>query len=305
MKIVVFYYSQTGQALSVAQSICSTLGADDDVIYKEIVPQHKYPYPWKKTAFFDVFPECRLGIPPSGIEPINLADVRNADIVIVAGQSWFLSPSLPLQSFFLDNEIKKYLHGRNVIFINACRNMWQNTGLRVKGYLHEVGARLVGHIVVQDAAPNLVSVITVVRWQLHGKTSPTRFLPAAGIDKKTIASASRFGTIIKEALHSGDLDSLQDKLLATGGIIYKPSIIFMEKVGYRMFLLWARFVRMKGYYGDERRYSRLNTFYYYLLFVLFIISPFAQLFFYITYPLRRVAYHKRKDCSIPPYNTKA
>ncbi len=303
MKYVVFYYSQTGQALSVARSICSTIGdVDDTVVYKEIVPIHKYPYPWTHAEFFDVFPECRLGMPPSGIEAINLDDVHDADIVIVAGQSWFLSPSLPLQSFFLDSEIKQYLRGRNVIFINACRNMWLNTLLRVKDYIQEAGSRLVGHIVVQDAAPNLISVITVVRWQLHGKTAPTRFLPAAGIDKETIANTSRFGTIIKDALHSDNLNSLQAKLLAAGGIIYKPSIIFMEKVGYRMFLLWARFVRIKGNYGDKRRRHRLNAFYYYLLFVLFIVSPFAQLFFYITYPLRRVSYHKRKDCSTTIYS---
>ena len=111
MKIAVFYYTQSGQALNVARNICSKMN-DVSVVYKQIVPQTTYPFPWSKNAFFDVFPETRLGIPPSGIVPMDFSDVEDAGLVLVVGQSWFLSPSLPLQSFFTDEQVKQFLSGR-------------------------------------------------------------------------------------------------------------------------------------------------------------------------------------------------
>ena len=54
MKTAVFYYTQSGQALDVAKSLCS--GMQGDVAFKEIIPQQAYPFPWDKDAFFDVFP---------------------------------------------------------------------------------------------------------------------------------------------------------------------------------------------------------------------------------------------------------
>ena len=139
MKTVVFYYSQTGQALDAVKSICGAShlnekaqGTKDDVVYKEIRPLEQYPFPWSRYEFFDTFPETRLGMPPSGIEAIDFSDINDADIVIVAGQSWFLSPSLPLQSFFMDEQVRHYLQGRQIVFVNACRNMWLMTSRDIK-----------------------------------------------------------------------------------------------------------------------------------------------------------------------------
>ena len=109
MKTVVFYYTQSGQALSAARQVCNPLEAGGTVVYKQIVPLQTYPFPWSLDEFFGVFPETRLGQPPSGILPIDFTDVEDADLVIVVGQSWFLSPSLPLQSFFTDRAVMNYL----------------------------------------------------------------------------------------------------------------------------------------------------------------------------------------------------
>lgn len=294
MKAAVFYYSQSGQALKAAESFCSPMSA----VFKEIVPLQKYPFPWSRNEFFQAFPESRLGLPPSGIEPIDFSDIEDADIAVVAGQSWFLSPSLPLQSFFLDEDVRAYLNGRKVIFINACRNMWLMTSRRIKEYLSQAGATLVGHIVLQDRASNLVSAVTIIRWLLHGKKEATSILPPAGVRVENLEGASRFGEETLRVFESGDLSGLQPALLEKGAIVYKPSILAIEKTGHRIFGFWARYVRKKGGFGDKRREGRLNLFYYYLLFVLFCLSPLVQLFFWITYPLRRVKYNKLIDCNV-------
>ena len=295
MKIATFYYSQSGQALSAAKSICKPLG---NVIYKQIVPLQNYPFPWNKDEFFDIFPETRLGMPPSGIQPMDLTEIEDADLVIIVGQSWFLSPSLPLQSFLTDKGVRQYLQGKNVVFVNVCRNMWLMTGRKIKSDIKEIGAHLVGHIVLQDREQNLVSALTVVRWLMFGKKKASWMLPDAGVSETDIERASRFGEIIRNACEKNNLESLQTNLLSAGAIHYKPSVLFLEKVGHRMFGHWARFIRKKGGFGDPRRHLRVNLFFYYLLTVLFVVSPFAQLFFFLTYPFQRVSRHRIEDCSL-------
>ena len=297
MKVAVFYYSQSGQALCVAKSICTPLvDHGHQVIYKQIVSLEEFPYPWNKNDFFDTFPETRLGLPPFGIKTIDFSDIEDAGLVIIAGQSWFLSPSLPIQSFFLDEGVRSYLHHRDVIFVNACRNMWLMTARQIKSYVKEIGARLVWHIVLQDRHTNLLSALTIVRWLMFNKKEGNALLPNAGVSPKDIDSASRFGTVIANAYSKNKVDTLQDELMKEGSIIYKPSVLFLEKAGHRMFGLWAGFIRKKGGYRDKRRHTRINMFFYYLLFVLFVVSPFGQLFFFMTYPLQKVNSHKHVDC---------
>ena len=332
MKIAVFVYSQSGQAYDVAKSIfCEAQEGDLEVVFKTIVPEQDYPFPWDKYTFFDTFPETRLGIPPSGIKPIDTSDIEDADIVGIVGQSWFLSPSLPLQSFFADQQIKGYLKGRKIVFVNVCRNMWLMTAKWVKNYLSEIDAMLVGHIVLQDEAPNLISAATIVRWLINGKKEGNAFLPSAGISPKDISEARKFGVIIRDFCEAQTTDfrprrksdktlsislspqttdsrpwresdktlsislspqttDLQSKLLSAGAIHYKPSILHIEKIGHRMFGLWAKFIRKKGGFRAPQRRNRVYLFYAYLVFVLFFISPFVQLLFYLTYPLHKRSY---------------
>ena len=296
MKTAVFYYTQSGQALNVAKSLCREM--QGEVVFKQIIPLHDYPFPWDKDDFFAVFPETRLGIPLSGIEQLDFSDIEDADLVMVVGQSWFLSPSQPLQSFFVDQQVKEYLKGKHVVFVNACRNMWLMTSRKVKAYLKAAEANGVGHVVLQDKASNLVSALTIVRWLMFGKQRGTKLLPDAGISENDISEASRFGRVIESAWKNNNLSRLQGELLSIGAIQYKPSIMFLEKTGHRMFGFWAKYIRRKGEFGDVRRRFRTNLFFYYLLVVLFLISPFGQLAFYLTYPLHRVGYHKDIDCNL-------
>lgn len=301
IKIAVFYYSQSGQACNVAQRLfCSEKVPETScqVIYKQIIPTQTYPFPWSKYEFFDTFPETRLYNPPSGIKAIELDDVNDADLVVVVGQSWFLSPSLPLQSFFADKDIKDYLHNRNVVFVNVCRNMWLKTIEWLKIYTKRIGAHLVGHIVLQDKAPNLISAVTIVRWLICGKKEASHIMPRAGVSTKDIHDSRRFGEIIYQTLSLGDLQNLQSRLLSVGAIDYRPFILHIEKIGFRMFGFWAKYIKRKGDFRDVRRKNRVYAFYYYLIVALFIVSPIVELFYYITYPLQKNKKYKEEYCRI-------
>lgn len=285
-KIVVFYYTQSGQALDIAKSICKPLATANAVIYKEIVPEKTFRFPWNYNEFFDIFPETRLGIPPFGIKEIDLSDVQDADLVIIVGQSWFLSPSLPIQSFLASAPVREYLKGRNVVFVNGCRNMWVNTFFGIRKALGEIGARFVGHIVLQDRAHNLVGIVTIARWLLYGKKEATGIWPAAGVSDADIAGASRFGEVIGEVLQTDGFGSLQQKLMNAGAIDYVPKIVYVEKVGHRIFGIWAKFIRKKGEWGNPARTHRCTLFSYYLFFVLYVVSPIVLTIYHLLYPIR-------------------
>ena len=288
LTVAVFYYTQTGQALAIARSLCAPLeAAGCRVVWREIRPVTAYPFPWSSEAFFQVFPESRLGI-ACAIEPIDLSGaVAEADLVIVAGQSWYLSLSTPLHAFFQSPEVRAYLHGRPVVFVNGCRNMWVMTQSETRRYLREIGARYVGFIELHDRAPNLVSVLTIIRWLFYGRKEATRLLPAAGVSQRDVADADRFGLILLRTLYDGQWEQLQERLMREGAVTFIPQLYFIERNGYRMWGRWAHFVRRRGDAGDPRRQGRLRLFKAYLFFVLYAVSPFGLLFYWLTYPLRR------------------
>ena len=288
LTVAVFYYTQTGQALAIARSLCAPLkAADCRVVTREIRPVTAYPYPWSSEAFFQVFPESRLGI-ACAIEPVDLSGaVAEADLVLVVGQSWYLSLSTPLHAFFQSPEVRAYLHGRPVVFVNGCRNMWVMTQYETRRYLREIGARYVGFIELHDKAPNLVSVLTIIRWLFYGRKEATRLLPAAGVSQRDVADADRFGLVILRTLYDGQWEQLQERLMREGAVTFIPQLYFIERNGYRMWGRWAHFVRHRGGAGDPRRQGRLRLFKAYLFFVLYAVSPFGLLFYGLTYPLRR------------------
>ena len=295
LTVAVFYYTQTGQALAIARSLCAPLeAAGCRVVTREIRPVTAYPYPWSSEAFFQVFPESRLGI-ACAIEPVDLSGaVAEADLVIVAGQSWYLSLSTPLHAFFQSPEVRAYLHGRPVVFVNGCRNMWVMTQSETRRYLREIGARYVGFIELHDRAPNLVSVLTIIRWLFYGRKEATRLLPAAGVSQRDVADADRFGLILLRTLYDGQWEQLQERLMREGAVTFIPHLYFIERNGYRMWGRWAHFVRRRGGAGDPRRQGRLRLFKAYLFFVLYAVSPFGLLFYWLTYPLRRATLKKAR-----------
>jgi hypothetical protein len=293
-KIAAFYYSQTGQGKEILQSICLPLQeAGYEVVYKEIVPETTFPFPWSSDAFFQAFPESRQGI-PCPIQPLDLNDISDVELVIIAYQSWFLSPSIPLHGFFQNADIQQFLKNKSIVTINGCRNMWIMAQLKVKSYIESCGGKLVGNIVLQDRYHNLVSVITIIRWLMYGKKERSGIFPAAGVSAKDIAHAELFGRIIAETLASAPFSTLQEKLLQHEAIQYKPAIAFVEKTGHRIFGVFSKWVLQKGTYAAPERVFRLRCFKYYLFFVLYLVSPIVLFFFYLAYPFRYRAIRKDK-----------
>ncbi|WP_298732171.1 hypothetical protein [uncultured Chitinophaga sp.] len=296
-KILVIYYSQTGQLKRIADVITGPLQQQANIVYEEIIPVQPFPFPWNKQEFFDTMPETVLGR-PRGIQPLKVDPDTPFDLVILAFQPWFLSPSQPVAAFLQSQEAARLLKGRNVITLIGARNMWLNALETVKKYLYQLGACLVGNIALVDTAPNLVSVITIVRWQFKGKKEATRFLPPAGVQEKDIQAAARFAVPIREALQRGNYQQVHQQLLALDAVTLKPNLVLLENRGMKAFRFWSAYISAKGGPGAPERQPRLFMYRTLLLLGIIALSPLTAISSMITLRLKRnklqeeVAYFK-------------
>lgn len=296
--VLVLYYTQSGQLGEIAQTIAGPLQADADlnVVFHKIEMEKPFPFPWSKEAFFDAFPESFLQI-PAAIKPVPEAILNTKwDLVLLHYQVWFLSPSIPVNSFLKSSYAATILADTPVITINGSRNMWYMAQEKVKALLKQNKALLKGNIALVDRAGNLISVITIVDWMFSGvKKKYMGIFPLPGVSQKDIDDSSRFGETILSALHNNKLDSLQPRLLEQGAVRVSPYLIAVDKKGNRIFNIWSSLIIKKK---SHTRRKLLKVFMVYLAVAIWVISPIVYILHLFSYPFKlnkikkQVAYFK-------------
>ena len=278
-RVLVVYYTQSGQLKEIIDSVLSPL-TEVTIDFFPIDTVTPFPFPWTGDTFFDAFPESYLQI-PQPLQPFNLSHT-DYDLVILGYQVWYLSPSIPFNSFLQHPEAKKLLRGKPVITISGTRNMWVMAHQKVKKLLTDCGAHLVGNIALTDRHHNHISVITIVQWLFSGDKNK-RYLgvfPKAGVADKDIQDASIYGTLITPHLQTGDYTGLQQEIVAHGGVHYKRFLLSAEKKGNRLFGIWAKMI-----YGSKKRKFLLKCFRIYLYIAIWVLMPIVWLLYWLTYPL--------------------
>ncbi|MGB3150834.1 MAG: dialkylresorcinol condensing enzyme DarA, partial [Maribacter sp.] len=160
-EVLIVYYSQTGQLLSILENIAREIEGDSvHISYYEIVPKPAYDFPWEQEKFYDSFPESFLQIPSKFNAPNETVLSKKYDLVLLGYQVWFLTPSVPINSFLKSDYAGTILKGTRVVTVLACRNMWIQAQEKMKRSLKGIGANLVGHIALVDKHINHISVIT-------------------------------------------------------------------------------------------------------------------------------------------------
>jgi len=278
-RILVVYYTQSGQLKEIIDSVLSPL-TEVTIDFLPIDTAEPFPFPWTDEAFFGAFPESYLQI-PQPLKPFQLAHT-DYDLVILGYQVWYLSPSIPFNSFLQSEAGKQLLQGKPVVTISGTRNMWVMAQQKVKKLLTECGAHLVGNIALTDRHHNHISVITIVQWLFSGDKNK-RYLgvfPKAGVADKDIQGASVYGTLIAPHLQTGDYTGLQQEIVAHGGVHYKRFLLSAEKKGNRLFGIWAKMI-----YGSKKRKFLLKCFRIYLYIAIWVLMPIVWLLYWLTYPL--------------------
>ncbi|KAF2082597.1 NADPH-dependent FMN reductase family protein [Flavobacterium sharifuzzamanii] len=283
--VLVIYYSQSGQLESIARNIAKPFLNSDEInlTFHEIQLEKPFPFPWNKESFFDAFPESFLQI-PTALKPVP-EEILNTkfDLVLFHYQVWYLSPSIPINSFLKSEDAKKILNNTPVITISGSRNMWIMAQEKIKVLLRKANANLVGNVALVDRVGNLISVITIVEWMFSGvKKKYLGIFPLPGVSEKDIQESSQFGEIMLDSLQKDNLTQLQPKLVEAGAVKISSYLVTVDKTANKIFNKWSNII----YKNQKKRKQLLKVFNVYLFLAIWLISPIVYILHLITYPLK-------------------
>ena len=277
-RILVPLYSQSGQLIHIAEQILAPLReiGTFEITILPIKPTKPYPFPWPFFRFLDVFPESSHQVAPQ-IEPLALKETDEFDLIILPYQVWYLAPSLPIQALLTDPAFRRVAHGKPVVTVIACRNMWHLAQERVKASLQEIGARLLDNVVLTDQGGTFATFITVPRWLWTGKKTSFLGLPPAGVDPDEIKRARRFGLALRDALLQNKEKNDQSLLYGLEAVKAEPTLLLSERAATRSFSIWGKLVRAIGKPGDMARLPVLFLDVIFLIALIITVVPVSLL----------------------------
>jgi hypothetical protein len=273
--VLVVHYSQSGQLSDVVSAILRPLEDAGIRVHQEVLrPQTPFPFPWPFFRFLDAFPES-VRLDPRPNLPLTVAPDASFDLVILAWQVWYLSPSQPVTAFLQSDEGKRLLAGKPVVSVVACRNMWMTAYDKLVTLLGAAGARLTDHVAFTDNANPLATFITTPRWMFTGRRDRFLGLPAAGVTPTETAAAARFGHALVTALARDEERSGAPMLTGLRAVSVNPRLVVSERAGQRAFRVWSGFVRLFGKPGQLRRVPALALFVTYLIVLIITVVPLS------------------------------
>lgn len=288
-KVLVIHYSQSGQLSNVVQHFTQALvdSANISVSFENIVPGVEYPFPWPFFRFLDTFPEAVYLDAPAPL-PLRTAEDEEFDLIILAYQVWFLSPSLPITGFLQSPIAAKLLKDTPVITLIACRDMWLMAQEEMKTMLHGLGAKLVGNVALVDEAGSIGSFLATPAWVLSGKRGPRLggLIPRAGVADTDIVNCQRFGERLVQRL-SDDSPLEPDLLCNLNAVRVNETLISSEKTARRAFRLWGKLLRSLGPSGSIKRKPVLLIYVVFLSTMIITVVPLGIIIKKLLTPLTR------------------
>lgn len=282
--VLVIYFSQSGQLEEIARSISHPLLEADEVEvdYYEIKMVHSFPFPWQSENFFNVFPETFQQIPEEIQPPPPKVLETNYDLILFHYQVWYLTPSIPINSFLKSPYAKQILNTKPVVTVSGSRNMWAKAQDKVKDLIVTNGGYLVGNIALTDRHGNWISVVTIVDWLFSGiKRKAYGIFPLPGVAQHEIEGAKKFGDTILKYLNTSNFEGMQPELIDQGAVNFKFFLVSMDQKGNRMFRVWSTIILK----NPKKRKQLVNAFKYYVIFAIYLISPIVFILELILYPI--------------------
>jgi hypothetical protein len=254
-RILILYYSQSGDVRRVAEALAAPLAdAGAELVWEELRPQVAYPFPWKSLSnFFNQMPECILQRPPEIAEPEFDLD-RHYDLVILAYQVWFLSPSLPVQGFFRTRHAA-VLNAAKVLTLSVSRNMWQNASQTMKTLLAKTGAKHIDNIVVTHQGPPAATFVTTTRKLFSGREDRAGgVLPQAGVASQDLDRMKSLGEHLAHRLDRLDQPDCGSLLAGQNAVWVNRRYVVPEIAAWYVFRFWAGVISACGRVSDMLRH---------------------------------------------------
>jgi len=246
---------------------------DIELVWEELKPATPYPFPWPFFDFFDAFPES-VHLDPPEMQPVAFDPDAEFDLVIIAYQVWFLSPSLPVTGF-LKSEEARVLKGKPVVTLIACRNMWLTAQEKMKALIASNGGHLIDNIALVDRGAPWTTFVTTPRWLLTGKKNGFwGIFPPAGVSREDIDGAARFGRALADGLSTLEgRPPYRSLLKGLGAVRVNPALIMGEKLAQRSFYLWGKLLRAIGRPGSLLRRMMLVVYIVFLVAMILTVVP--------------------------------
>lgn len=297
-RILIVHYSQSGQLNRVVESIAAPLlqTNDCDVTFECIKPKKAYPFPWPFLGFFDTFPETVYDQPKPIVE-LSVDKNADFDLIILAYQVWFLSPSQPITAFLQSAEAEQLLRDKPIITVIGCRNMWLMAQEKVKQHVQRLGATLIDNVVLTDPSHSAATFLSTPLWVLTGNKGPflKGLIPTAGISEQDITNASRFGEAIARQLPQQQPGQIHSMLKGLGAVRVNERLIASETIASRSFHIWGGLLRALGQPGQLLRRLVLVVYIIFLLMMILTVVPVTAAFKQLIAPLTRDRITRQRD----------
>ena len=271
-KVLVLYYSQTGQLRNVLDSFISKLGDEDiQVDIQMVKPKSEYPFPWPFYTFFDEFPES---VYMDGCELEEMEELDDDyDLIILGYTVWYMAPSIPITAFMQSERAKKLFKDKPVVTVIACRDMWVLAQEKMKDMLDGLGARLLDNVALSDQGGSVVSLVTLPTYMLSGKKQFFSIFPPAGIKQEDIDGCERFGARLNEALKADKEQGSEPMLTKLGAAVVNAKLIATEKIATKSFLVWSKLIKWSGKKYSFGRKVVITIYFVFLFLLLLTVVP--------------------------------
>lgn len=285
--VLIIHYSQTGQLNKIAKKVAEPLqdNIDTNVEFLEITPEKQFPFPWPFMGFFHIFPECVKMTPIPIKTPTT--EQQEYDLIILAYQVWFLSPSLPISSFLQTEKAKLLFNNTPVVTLIGCRGMWLSAQEKIKKLLIQLNAKLVDNVVLTDDCGTALSFLATPMWMFTGKKQRFSWVPKAGVAQNDIDNSIRFGQKIVQRFVKNDQPIQEPMLIGTGAVTVNEKFIASEKVGQHSFKIWSKIISYFGPMYSKRRSCGLIIYILFLLTLILTVVPISALIKKLISPLTR------------------
>lgn len=213
MKVLVAYYSFTGQAqraADVVTRVAQQAGHTVATVRIELADDTarlRRPLSWAEiSAWGKMASEGQTA--PIVLDPPTVA-AEAFDLVLLFSNTWSFSPAVPVQSFLKSEAGRRLLNGKPAAIYVICRGFWKRNLATTTRLVEEAGGRVIGGEGFTHPGAWLTSTIQTVRHMMSTREH-RRWgllpLPAFGLSDASIA---RLGPFTHRNLEAAGADRAQ------------------------------------------------------------------------------------------------
>lgn len=268
IKVLLLQYSLSGETaiatdefLQGFQSYYDDDGMQKDVkITKQLIQiQPSFKFPWTFWNFFDIMPETilfstttnptaaataaatnfqqrfsvALSNPSFSMDLPEEKKEKEFDLLVLGWQTWYLSPSLPIQVALQDSKIQKLINKcKSIVLIGTHRNMWHHASTTLLDSIQNDTTNnvpvVIGQINFVQSSSFLTSVHETLQRQLQGKSN----VAATSAKKQAKEEGQKFAQYFNDQQNQQTKSSLTISSTSSmyhGGTLWNPTLAFCEE----------------------------------------------------------------------------